>query len=208
MLALLFEVLPAEGQVDRYLEIAASLRPKLDACGGCLFLDRYRNLQRPGWLLSYQVWADEASLTRWRTNESHHGAQTLGRDSVFDDYRLRVVQLVRDEVPGQPAWQAQRLNIYNDPALRAPRILSIRECDRPLVNGRQLEFESLYRPGQFVGVADASSFAEALDDAEQCQVDNGMRIRIGEVERDYGMTQRDEAPTYYPPARRASGRVR
>lgn len=205
MLTVLFEVLPASGQMERYLDIAAALRPRLDASGGCLFIDRFRSQRRPGWLLSYQVWADEASLARWRVNESHHEAQTLGRSAVFDDYRLRVAQIVRDEVPGKPAWQAQRLNIYNDPARRAPRFLMVLEADRREAAGQTLEFESIYRPGQFAGLVDVQSYAQALDEAEQCRVDSSLRIRIAEVERDYGRTDRGEAPTYYPAVAPAHG---
>ena len=78
MLALFFEVTPKPGENSRYLEIAASLKPELEASGGVEFLDRFRSLTRPRVMLSHQLWQDEASLARWRANGRHHGAQTFG----------------------------------------------------------------------------------------------------------------------------------
>lgn len=198
MIALFFEVCPRPDQVQRYLDTAAMLKPKLEQSGGCLFIDRYKSRLRDGWLLSYQLWRDEASMVRWRVNESHHQAQSSGRGTVFLDYRLRVAQVVRSESPGKPAWQAQRLNFYNDPAARAPRFVTVIESDQAVVNSQPLEFESLYRPGQFAHLSQAASFAQALDDSEQCLVNPGLNYRITEIERDYGMFDRSEAPTYYP----------
>ena len=80
MIALLFEVQIKEGHTDRYLELAASLKPSLDAMGGCLFLDRFKSLTRKNLVLSYQIWQDEGSLVAWRVNAKHHGVQEMGRD--------------------------------------------------------------------------------------------------------------------------------
>jgi heme-degrading monooxygenase HmoA len=198
VIALFFEVKPKPDQVQRYLDTAAALKPKLDASGGCLFIDRFKSRQRGGWLLSYQIWQDEASMVRWRVNGSHHHAQTAGRTVVFDDYRLRVAQIVRDEVPGKPAWQPQRLNIYNDPVRTPPRYCTLIESQSAQFDGTPLEFESLYRVGQFAHLADANSLAQALDMSEQCRVSDSVRFRIAEIERDYGMFDRAQAPTYYP----------
>jgi heme-degrading monooxygenase HmoA len=200
MIALLFEVKPAPGKVDAYLAYAASLRDSLNQSGGCDFIDRYRNLADDGWLLSYQLWRDEAAMARWRTHGEHHIAQTAGRQGIFDDYRLRVAQVLRVETPGKPAWQATRLNTYNDPAVTPPRIISITESDiAAQPNGPAWQYESLYRPGQFARVEAHASYASALDASEQCAVNGGTTYRICEVQRDYSMRKRREAPTYYPP---------
>ena len=198
MIALFFEVKPKPDQVQHYLDRAAALKPALDASGGCLFIDRFKSRQRDGWLLSYQIWQDEASMVRWRVNGAHHHAQSAGRAVVFDDYRLRVAQIVRDEVPGKPAWQPQRLNVYNDPVLTPPRYCTMIEAQAAQLDGQPLEFESLYRVGQFAHLTSANSLAHALDMSEQCRVSDGIRFRIGEIERDYGMFDRAQAPTYYP----------
>ncbi|MEH2549909.1 hypothetical protein V1283_006554 [Bradyrhizobium sp. AZCC 2262] len=40
--AQLFEVHIKEGYFDQYLALAASLKPKLEAMPGCLFIDRFK----------------------------------------------------------------------------------------------------------------------------------------------------------------------
>jgi quinol monooxygenase YgiN len=46
----------------QYLDLAAALKPDLEAMSGCLFIDRFRSLTRENLLLSYQIWQDEAAL--------------------------------------------------------------------------------------------------------------------------------------------------
>lgn len=206
MLALFFEVCPRQGQMQRYLDIAASMRPLLDQSGGCLFIDRFRSLDREGWLLSYQIWRDEASMVRWRVHAGHHGAQTVGREEVFADYRLRVAQVIREEAPGRPAWRPQRLNAYNDPADRPPRHMVVADSTAPVdrVCGAAVaRYESLYRPGRFAQIASLVSSAEDLD-ASALRPDDAAidSFRLCEIERDYGMYDRAEAPQYYCPVSR------
>ncbi|HJV59733.1 MAG TPA: antibiotic biosynthesis monooxygenase [Albitalea sp.] len=96
MIAVIFEVTPAAGQRERYLEIAARLRPELEAIDGFVSVERFQSLAQPDKVLSLSFWRDEDSVRRWREAEAHRGAQRAGRDSVFADYRLRVAQVVRD----------------------------------------------------------------------------------------------------------------
>jgi heme-degrading monooxygenase HmoA len=206
MLALFFEVCPRPGLMQRYLDIAAAMRPLLDQSGGCLFIDRFRSLEREGWLLSYQIWRDEAAMTAWRVHAAHHNAQCAGRDEVFADYRLRVAQVVREETPGMPAWQPQRLNTWNDPAVKAPRYMVVADSSERMeaLGTTQVErYESLYRPGKFAQVASVTSAAEGLDLTEVCRIGGPMDcFRLCEIERDYGMYDRTEAPQYYCPVSR------
>lgn len=205
MLALFFEVCPRPGRMQAYLDTAARLRPLLEASGGCLFIDRFKSLDRDGWLLSYQVWRDEAAMTAWRVHHGHHGAQQAGRDAIFSDYRLRVAQVVRQETPGKPAWQPQRLNTWNDPATRPPRHMVVADSvDAPAGGAEYGErYESLYRPGRFAQVRAVTSLAEALDLTEVCRIGGNIEtFRVCEIERDYGMFERAEAPQYYAPVER------
>lgn len=96
MIAVIFEVIPAEGQRERYLDIAARLRPQLEAIDGFISVERFQSLAQPAKLLSLSYWRDEDAVRRWREVEQHRGAQRAGRDGVFEDYRLRVAQVVRD----------------------------------------------------------------------------------------------------------------
>lgn len=96
MIAVIFEVVPAEGCTDEYLARAAALREELEAMDGFLGVERFQSLTTPGKLLSLSFWRDEASLGRWRNREAHREAQRAGRAGTFADYRLRVASVVRD----------------------------------------------------------------------------------------------------------------
>ena len=96
MIAVIFEVLPAEGKRDTYLHIAAGLRPLLDEIDGFISVERFESLSTPGKVLSLSFWRDEEAILQWRTMEAHRGAQRAGRGGVFADYRLRIAGVVRD----------------------------------------------------------------------------------------------------------------
>jgi heme-degrading monooxygenase HmoA len=96
MIAVIFEVWPAEGQRQTYLDIAAQLRPLLDQIDGFISIERFESLSEPGKLLSLSFWRDEQAVAAWRRLEPHRGAQARGRSEVFQDYRLRVGGVIRD----------------------------------------------------------------------------------------------------------------
>jgi heme-degrading monooxygenase HmoA len=196
VLLLLFEVVPREGHVDEYLAIAAKLRPELDALGGCLFLDRFRSLAQPRRILSFQVWRDEASLTRWRVHHEHHKAQALGRVRVFDDYRLRVATLLRTEAVDEPARQSSQGASWNDPGTTAPRYVAVAESGSSALAGAAESFESIYRPGEYAHVF---SWGPGAPAPSLAVLSGARRLRIAEIERDYGMRDRTEAPQYFAP---------
>jgi len=96
MIAVIFEVVPAPGRMDAYLDTARDLRPLLDEVDGFLSIERFRSLTDPTRLLSLSFWRDEAAVRAWRTTEEHRAAQAAGRNGVFDAYRLRIASVVRD----------------------------------------------------------------------------------------------------------------
>ena len=96
MIAVIFEVFPADGARDEYLDMAAQLRPLLEKADGFISIERFESLYTPGKLLSLQFWRDEASLQAWRNVEEHRAAQKVGRAGLFTDYRLRVASVIRD----------------------------------------------------------------------------------------------------------------
>jgi len=96
MIAVIFEVEPAAGQRQAYLDIAAALRPRLDAIDGFISIERFESLTRPGKLLSLSFWRDEAAIQEWRRLEGHRDAQAAGRSGMFADYRIRVAHVIRD----------------------------------------------------------------------------------------------------------------
>jgi len=96
MIAVIFEVHPAEGQGGRYLDLAAMLRPQLQQIEGFVSVERFQSLSDPSKLLSLSFFVDEAAVARWRAVSDHQAAQTAGRNDVFDAYRLRVAHVLRD----------------------------------------------------------------------------------------------------------------
>lgn len=96
MIAVIFEVEPAPGQRQAYLDAAAALRAELEAIDGFISVERFASLARPERMLSLSFWRDEDAVRRWRTLPSHRAMQAGGRTGVFADYRLRVAEVVRD----------------------------------------------------------------------------------------------------------------
>lgn len=96
MIAVIFEVWPADGQKQTYLDLAAQLRPELEKIDGFVSIERFASLTNEGKILSLSFWRDEDAVSRWREFEAHRSAQRSGRDGVFRDYRLRVAGVIRD----------------------------------------------------------------------------------------------------------------
>lgn len=96
MIAVIFEVIPAPGRKQEYLDIAASLRPELEKLDGFISIERFESLTSEGKILSLSIWRDEEAVKRWRQFEGHRVAQAKGRGGIFADYRLRVASVIRD----------------------------------------------------------------------------------------------------------------
>ncbi len=96
MIAVIFEVEPAPGAMQDYLDLAAALRPQLETVDGFISIERFESLSRKGRILSLSFWRDEAAVERWRRLEAHRAAQARGRGELFRDYRLRVASVLRD----------------------------------------------------------------------------------------------------------------
>jgi len=99
MIAIIFEVQPAEGRREAYFDHAARLKPALEKMDGFLSIERFESLTTPGKLLSLSFWRDEAAVAAWRNHAGHRLAQAAGRNGIFADYRLRVVSVIRDYGP-------------------------------------------------------------------------------------------------------------
>lgn len=96
MIAVIFEVWPKPGRKQDYLDIAASLRPRLAEIDGFISVERFESLSEPGKILSLSFFRDEAALAAWRNVEAHRRAQARGRNEVFADYHLRIASVIRD----------------------------------------------------------------------------------------------------------------
>lgn len=96
MIAVIFEVEPANGRKSEYLDIAAEMRPTLDQIEGFISVERFQSLTDPRKILSLSFFEDEKAIARWRNLTAHRDAQSKGRNGIFDDYRLRIASVIRD----------------------------------------------------------------------------------------------------------------
>jgi heme-degrading monooxygenase HmoA len=96
MLAVIFEVWPAEGRAQEYFDLAAALKADLEKIDGFVSIERFQSVATPGKFVSISFWRDEEAILAWRSLERHRSAQAQGRAGIFADYRLRVASVVRD----------------------------------------------------------------------------------------------------------------
>ncbi|MGR5129866.1 antibiotic biosynthesis monooxygenase family protein [Photobacterium swingsii] len=96
MIAVIFEVQVAEGKTSEYIDIANEIKPLLSDIEGFISIERFQSLTNEGKVLSLSFWRDEESIQEWRRLERHRFAQSKGRSSVFENYRLRVAGVIRD----------------------------------------------------------------------------------------------------------------
>ncbi len=202
MIALFFEVTPKPGQESRYLDIAGALKPELEKNGGLLFLDRYRSLTRERTMLSHQIWADEASLVRWRANGQHYGAQTAGRNAVFEDYRLRVGPVIAEGGEGGGVVPQLEGQAYNDPNLQTERfVIVVRSHTQLVAAGPAGEgYRSVYRETEYAWIGDVADRQQGYDALRVVASDDCVSAaQLCIVSRDYSLNHRREAPQYFAP---------
>ncbi|MEL6267109.1 MAG: antibiotic biosynthesis monooxygenase [Pseudomonadota bacterium] len=96
MIAVIFEVEPAEGAMEGYMALAASLKGEVEAIDGFISVERFESVTTPGKLVSLSFWRDEAALEAWRNRPRHRAAQDRGRSGMMAGYRLRVARVIRD----------------------------------------------------------------------------------------------------------------
>lgn len=206
MLILAFEVLPRPGREADYFELAAELKPALEASGGLLHLDRSRSRLRQGWFLSHQAWLDESSMARWRSHPTHHGAQAYGRTEILADYRLRVGQVIAN-FDRSTSTEVEEYPLPHSAAYAHPRsarqrfILSAVSRGPLAINPAGAEvFDSVYDAGLQVSLAEVDDVQSGLalvgGMAGEASL---MAARLAIVSRDYGLSGRAEAPQYFEP---------
>jgi heme-degrading monooxygenase HmoA len=96
VIAVIFEGMAQDDRKDAYLDIAARLRPLLEDIDGFISIERFQSLTTPGKVLSLSFWRDEQAVRQWRNLAQHREAQRAGRQSIFQEYRLRVAHVLRD----------------------------------------------------------------------------------------------------------------
>jgi heme-degrading monooxygenase HmoA len=96
VIAVIFEGIAQDDRKQAYLDVAARLRPLLQDIDGFVSIERFQSLTTPGKVLSLSFWRDEEAVRQWRNLAPHREAQRAGRESIFQDYRLRVAHVLRD----------------------------------------------------------------------------------------------------------------
>jgi heme-degrading monooxygenase HmoA len=228
MFAVIFVVQPKKERWNDYLDLAKYLKPKLEAVDGFIDNERFESKRTQGRVLSLSTWRDEKAVVRWRTQGEHHGVQEKGRFEIFEDYHLRVGEIIHDtEPPAGLTVEEMRLDgtetgkalaatiteltpeAESDIAGKADMLPARLGLDAHLDGLVDAElFASIYNPGKalLLGLwrdADAAASWKPVHPAAAGKV----RHRQVRILRDYGMFDRREAPQYYrtlEPPRRAA----
>jgi heme-degrading monooxygenase HmoA len=96
VIAVIFEVWPKPEHRQQYLDLAAELKPLLEAIDGFISIERFESLTEKGKILSLSFFRDEEAVAAWRNMPEHRRTQAKGRATIFDNYRLRIAGVIRD----------------------------------------------------------------------------------------------------------------
>jgi heme-degrading monooxygenase HmoA len=96
MIIMLFEYWLNPDHLDEYGEHARLLRQRVQEIDGFVSIERFRSETDPEKILALGVFRDEAAVHAWRNLPEHRRAQTLGRERLMTDYRLRMATVNRD----------------------------------------------------------------------------------------------------------------
>ena len=214
MFAVVFGVRPKPDRWQDYLGLAGALRPKLEKMDGFIANERFTSRGREGWVLSLSIWRDEKAVIRWRTRARHHAAQERGRSEIFEDYHLRVGEVIADS--GFPNGHSPPQQRFDETETGGAKLVTISELndDGPKTanlaaalglpkagTGTVIDYEifaAINDPKKLLLLAswEGAGSASGWRPAERVA---GLRHRAVRIVRDYGMRDRREAPQYYPP---------
>ena len=96
MYAVIFEDWPTKDGKEEYLQIASKLKEFLQNCEGFISIERFQSLIEENKLLSLSFWEDEKAIEIWRNMFEHRIAQDKGNTGIFEKYRIRVANVLRD----------------------------------------------------------------------------------------------------------------
>jgi len=164
-------------------------------------------------------WRDEKSVVRWRTEGEHHVVQGKGRFEIFQDYHLRVGDVMADTDPPKEAPIQERR--FDETEVDAAKVVTFTEITPikgaafaaqtdllPAHLGLDLKggpivehdvFASIYNPGKLALLV-AWKDPRAANAWSPRKIDGIERLRHRKIRivRDYGRFDRREAPQFYP----------
>jgi heme-degrading monooxygenase HmoA len=209
MFVVLFEVQPKETEWDTYLDLAGTLRPKLEEMPGFIDNERYKSESHERRVLSLSTWEDEKALVRWRIRGEHHEIQEKGRFEVFEDYRIRVGEVITDsETPELPVTRLEVTQQNQGEAATVTQVPPGTDAPDDPPGSQDLLgaewYDGINTEGERLLLATWSTTKAA--EAWTLEAP-GCRHRVVRVVRDYGMYERNEAPQYYAPVEREATAV-
>jgi len=220
MFSAIFEVFPKRERFEEYLSLAKHLKPILEKVDGFVDNERFESAGRPGWILSHSTWRDEKSLVRWRTTSEHYEIQKRGRFEVFQDYHLRIGDVIADtEPPKQAPIDEKR---FDETEIGLGKFVTLTEVlpHQGAAFGALAEllpslgldlngngvidhdvFSSIYNLGK-VALLVSWRNAQAAKDWTPTKTGKLQTLRHRKIRivRDYGMFDRREAPQFFPDA--------
>jgi heme-degrading monooxygenase HmoA len=218
MFAVIFEVHPKKERKEEYLALAKHLKPILEGIDGFIDNERFASKRTEGSILSLSTWRDEKSVVRWRTQSEHHSVQEQGRFEIFESYHLRVGEIIADSHP--PTGSTIDEKRFDETEVGEAKICTITEvtpatASAPVRSAAALSahvglaadmpglvdhevFESITHPGKFLLLGSWKDVGAAQAFRPQdSTATSPLRHRHVRVIRDYGMSDRREAPQYY-----------
>lgn len=108
----LFEVTPTKEGMQKYLNLAAMLKPMLAGFEGFIHAERFSSLNEEGKLLSMNIWTDEAAVERWRNVMQHRMSQKEGREKLFESYKITVCSEIRSYTDKDRSQAPQDSNAF------------------------------------------------------------------------------------------------
>jgi heme-degrading monooxygenase HmoA len=226
MFSVIFEVRPQPEQWETYLGLAKMLRPELEQIDGFVDNIRFRSLTRDGWILSLSNWRDEKAVVRWRTRMRHHEVQERGRNEVLLDYHLRVGEVTRDSC--LPAGYTLREERFDETEIGLGTTATLIDGKAPEERTKQVSpdeiaqglgrpssaqglvawdiFEAVFTPGDMILLLSWWSHEDAERFDSHLSLPQDTRLRRVRVIRDYSLSDRREAPQYYPEVTRTAAK--
>ena len=190
-MAVFFDVLPKSGFVDAYFAMALGLRSIAEQNTGFISVERFKNLQRPDWYLSFSNWGDEESLASWRCQPDHSSAQVCGRNLILEDYRLRVAAEVPNRSAPTESREAEIVMAYVGNFEAIKNALS----KNTMPNTIPGYFQGVINPERGIAITECriNQSIPLENDSESDLFD----VRYFSVVRDYGMFDRAQAPQQF-----------
>lgn len=96
MFAVIFEAESTIENQNEYFDMTSDLLPILEKWDGFISMEKFVSTadKRKTLILSY--WRNERDITKWRNSLKHQTCLKAGKISLFNSYRIRITEIIRD----------------------------------------------------------------------------------------------------------------